>query len=64
MGNEIHLRYAPREGVTPEDEVHTLARVYDFVLRKHEEKKKGAQPGTPDDAKGYRFGRADRGSIS
>jgi len=63
MGGEIHLRYVPREGTTPEDEVRALAQVYDFVLRKHEEKKKGAQPGTPGNAKEDRIVRADKESI-
>lgn len=63
MGGEARFHYAPRERATPEDEVRALAQVYDFVLRTHVEKKKGAQPGTPDDAKEDQIVRADKGSI-
>lgn len=63
MGSEARLHYAPREGVTPDDELRALSQVYAFVLQKHEEKKKGAQTGTPDDAKEDQIVRADRESI-
>jgi hypothetical protein len=45
------ITYRPRSDTTPEGETRALAEAYRFVLQAHDEKKKGARPGTPDDAK-------------
>jgi hypothetical protein len=64
MGDEIRLRYVPREGATPENEARVLVEVYRFVLRIHEEKEKGASSGTSDNAKEVHDVRADERILS
>lgn len=43
------ITYRPHSGATPEDEARALAAVYRLAMRAHEEKEKGALPGTPED---------------
>lgn len=49
--DSTRITYRPRPDATPEDEVRALAEAYRFILQASEEKKKGARPGTLDDAK-------------
>jgi hypothetical protein len=44
--------YTPRPGTTPESEAETLATVYAFILRCHEEKKAAETSSGADAAKG------------
>lgn len=50
MGS-IRITYRPRPEATPEGEVCALAEICRFILQVNEEKKKGAHPGTLDDAR-------------
>ena len=45
------VTYRPHADATPEGEVRALAEVYFFILGVHEEKKRGARSGTPDDVR-------------
>jgi hypothetical protein len=63
MGDEIRLRYVPREDATLESEARALGEVYCLVLRAYEQKKKGAGPGTPNDAKEAKNVRADESIL-
>ncbi len=56
--NGPRIYYVPRSGVTHEDEVSALAAAYRFILAAYEEKRKGARPGAPDDAKESNHDRA------
>ncbi len=49
--DSTRITYRPRPDATPEGEVRALAEAYRFILQASEEKKKGARPGTLDDAK-------------
>lgn len=61
--NNLRVIYRPHPDATAEGEIRVLAEVYGFILRAYEDKKKGAQPGTPDDAKEDQIVRADREII-
>jgi hypothetical protein len=50
MSDGLRIVYRPRGDATAEGELRTLAKVYAFLARKHQERKKGARPGAPDDA--------------
>ena len=63
MGDEIRLRYVPREDATPESEARVLGEAYRFVLRAHKQKQKGAGLGTPNDAKEAKNVRADESIL-
>jgi len=62
MGDEIRLRYVPREDATQESEARALGEVYRFVLQAYEQKK-GAGLGTPNDAKEAQNVRADESIL-
>ena len=61
MGS-ARITYRQSPDATPEGEARALARAYRFVLRSGEQKKEGASPGAPDDAKESDRDRAKAGS--
>jgi hypothetical protein len=52
MSSPGHIIYTPRPGVSPELEAATLAAVYRYILRCHEEKKDAEAIGAEDGAEG------------
>ena len=50
--NSSRITYIPRRDSAPESELDTLGRVYAFILQRHQERKRAARPGRPDDAEG------------
>ncbi len=62
MGN-TRITYRPNPEATPEGEVRALAQAYRLVLQLDKQKKKGAIPGAPDDAKESNRDRASKTSI-
>ncbi len=52
MGS-ARITYRPNPDATPEGEARALAQAYRFVLQLSEQEKKGANPGTPDDAQEF-----------
>jgi hypothetical protein len=47
--SNARIRYTPHPETNPQAELDALAAVYSLCLRKHQERKKGAHPGAPND---------------
>ena len=52
MRDARHITLKPVSGISFEQELDTLGRVYAFILQKHHERKKAACGCRPDDAEG------------
>lgn len=48
--SEARITYTARPDATPESERETLASIYAFVLRTHQERQKAATSSRPEDA--------------
>ena len=48
--SSLRVIFTPQRDITPEAELDALARVYAFLLRKHQERKKAAPASRPDGA--------------
>jgi hypothetical protein len=57
MRGARYISVKPLPGISPEQELNTLANVYCFLL-KSRDSKKGTRPGAPDDAKEIKSVRA------
>jgi hypothetical protein len=56
--DSARIAYRPKPGASPDGEARALAQAYRFVLQLSEQEKKGANPGTPDDAQEFNHDRA------